>query len=91
MFSFEKKLVMKYYFILFPLLFFSCHTTRITVLDGTVIDTETVIRLNKNIDTIEYITLWNGDVITKKEFNKRWDDSVNKTTREIKKRIKQGN
>lgn len=82
---------MKYFFLILVLILFSCSTTEVIVLDGTVIDKKSVVRLYKSTDTIEYITLWNGDVISKKEFNKRWDDSVNKTTREIKKRIKQGN
>jgi len=63
--------------------FISCTTRRIIILDGNVVNQKKVLGIVSK-DTIEYITLHSGEVITINEFNKRWDDTVNKTTKKLK-------
>lgn len=65
--------------------FSGCHTTRISVVDGYVVKKEKIIGFKTTPDTIYYIILWNGDVITEAEFDRRWDKAVNKTTKKLKK------
>lgn len=67
------------------LLLISCKAQRVIVLDGSIIGNETYLSLYKKRDTVEYITLHNGEVISQKEFNKRWDKTVSKTTKRLKK------
>lgn len=81
---------MKHLIFLLSVFFTSCSTTQVVVLDGDVIHEKKILRLTNEIDTLRYITLWNGDIITVEEFNKRWDKSVSNTTKKIKKKIKQG-
>jgi len=55
------------------------------VVDGYVVKKEKIIRFTTTPDTIYYIKLWNGDIITEAEFDRRWDKAVNKTTKKLKK------
>jgi len=64
----------------------SCKTERVVILDGDIIKYETYLSLTKRQDTVEYITLHNGEVISQKEFNKRWNKTVSKTTKRLKKK-----
>lgn len=79
---------MKYLSVIFFIILISCATTKVSVVDGYVTKKEKVIRLTSKPDTIRYITLWNGDVITEKEFDKRWDRALEKVNKKIKKELK---
>lgn len=78
---------MKYTLFVFILFLMSCSTTEVIVLDGVFIEQKSVVKFSTKVDTIRYITLWNGDVITVEEFNRRWDKSVSETTNKIKKNL----
>jgi hypothetical protein len=67
------------------LILVSCKTQQVTILDGVVIKEKDIIRLTKKQDTVEYITLHNGKVISIKKFNKKWNETVSKTTKRLKK------
>jgi hypothetical protein len=79
---------MKYLLILVLFLFVSCRTTRVSVVDGYILEEKNVIRLTNKPDTIEYITLRDGEVISKKEYNRRWDKVIKETNKQIKKDLK---
>lgn len=66
----------------------SCYSNRVTVLDLEVIEEKKVLYIFNKPDTIRYITLWNGKVMSEKEFNKKWDECVSRTTKKIKKEMK---
>lgn len=68
-----------------------CQTTRVSIVDGDIVERKKIIRLTPVPDTIYYITLWNGDVITEEEFDKRWDRALKKAKKEIMKQIKDDN
>lgn len=72
-------------FILLILFLTNCQTTKVTTLDHTVIREETVCYVFSKPDTLKLMTLWSGEIITVKEFNRRWDESINKTTKKLKK------
>ena len=78
---------MKYLTLLITFVFISCNTTRVSIVDGYVYKTEKIVRLTNKPDTIEYMTLWNGDTISVKEFDRRWDNAINKTTKKLKKEL----
>jgi len=63
--------------------FISCTTQRTIILDGNVVNQKKVLGIVSK-DTIEYMTLHSGEVITINEFNKRWDETINKTTKKLK-------
>jgi hypothetical protein len=79
---------MKYFALLSIFLFSSCVTNKVSVISGQVFKTEKTVRLVNKPDTTYYIRLYNGDIITEKEFDKRWEKSLKETNKEIKRRIK---
>ena len=76
---------MRIVFSLFVCIFISCTTTRVKIVDGSILSVDKITRLTSKPDTIEYMTMWNGDTITVKEFNRKWDNAVSKTTKKLKK------
>lgn len=75
----------KVFVFLLMILLISCHTTRVTTLDHNVIQEENVCYIFSKPDTLKLMTLWSGEVITIEEFNRRWDESIDRTTKKIKK------
>lgn len=79
---------MKYFILIYILFFSSCITTKISVVNGRVFRKEKIIRLNNKPDTTYYVELYNGDIITEKEFDKRWDRALRNAKKKIERQIK---
>lgn len=79
---------MKYYILLSICLLSSCMTNKVSVVSGKVFKEEKVIRFTNKPDTVYYIKLYNGDIITEKEFDRRWDKALKDTNKEIKRKLK---
>lgn len=84
----REKLNMKYLIFLLVSTFTSCITTKVSVVNGHVFKKEKIIRLTNKPDTTYYIELYNGDIITEKEFDRRWDKALKDTNKEIKRKLK---
>ncbi len=84
----REKLNMKYLIFLLISILTSCITTKVSVVNGHVFKKENIIRLTNKPDTIYYIELYNGDIITEKEFDRRWDKTLKDTNKEIKRKLK---
>lgn len=69
----------------------SCGTQRVIILDGAVIEKKHTFGFHKRQDTIEYITLHNGKVMSLIEFNQKWDKTVEETTKRIKEQNNKSN
>lgn len=80
---------MKYLFIVFVCFFTSCVTTKVKVVDGDVVESKKVLSLSSKIDTVYYKTLWNDEVITYEEYNRRWDQALKNARKEIERELKQ--
>jgi len=78
-------------FLFIIILVSGCQTTRIYIVDGDIVEKKKIIRLISVPDTIYYRTLWNGDVITEEEYDKRWDRALKKARKEIMNQIKDAN
>jgi hypothetical protein len=76
---------------LFIVIVCSCRTQRITILDGVVIEKKRTFGLCNRQDTIEYVTLHNGKVMSLIEFNQKWDKIVEETTKRIKEQNNKSN
>lgn len=79
---------MKYLIFLFILFFISCKTTRVEIVNGHVINRTKVIRFTNKPDTIHYIKLWNGKLVTKKEYDSNYEKTIVKINKKLKKQIK---
>lgn len=80
---------MKFIIPLCFLLLVSCSTTKVEVVDGYIVNKTKVIRLTSKPDTVYYRTLWDGEVITEKEYDKRWDRALNNAMKKIKTQMKE--
>lgn len=79
---------MKYLIPLFMFFLVSCRTTKVTIVDGYVVSQKKVIRFTNQPDTINYIKLWNGKLVTKKEYDANYEETIMKINRKLKNELK---
>ena len=84
----EKIKHMKYFFFLLTFLLVSCVTTRVKIVDGDVVESQKIFRFTQKTDTVYYRTLSNGEIVTEKEYDKRWERAVDRAMKKIEKQNK---
>lgn len=84
----EKEMPNFLVFLLIFIILSSCETTRVSVVDGYIVKKEKIIRLTSTPDTIYYRTLWNDEVITEEEYDRRWERALKRAEKRIKREYK---
>jgi hypothetical protein len=79
---------MKYFFFILVFLLVSCVTTRVKIVDGDIVEYQKIFRFTQKPDTVYYKTLSDGEIVTKKEYNKRWDRALERARKKIEQQNK---
>ena len=79
---------MKYFFIAFISFFISCTTTRVKIVDGDIVGSQKIFTFTQKPDTVYYRTLSDGEIVTEKEYDKRWERAVDRAMKKIEKQNK---